>query len=221
MRTTLDIDDDVLAVARSRAEREHSSIGRVLSALARDALQSTATGAAPAARNAPPAADYRRQPAGDARTGQSVARRAALMAYLLDVNVLIALLDPAHVRHGTAHAWFERTGQAAWATCPLTENGVLRLVGHPKYPNTRGVPAVVASLVAQPRAHPGHTFWPDNVSMPDPQQVDPRRLLSVAQLTDTCLLARARLHDGKQASFDRRLVTDAVPNGARYLALIA
>lgn len=143
------------------------------------------------------------------------------MTYLLDVNVLIALLDPAHVQHDTAHAWFERTGQAAWATCPLTENGVLRIVGHPKYPNTPGVPAVVASLVAQLRAHPGHTFWPDNVSLLDPQQVDPSRLLSVAQLTDTYLLALARLHDGKLASFDRRLVTDAVPNGVRYLALIA
>lgn len=54
MRTTLDIDDDVLAVARSRAEREHSSIGRVLSALARAALQSTTTGPAPAARNGLP-----------------------------------------------------------------------------------------------------------------------------------------------------------------------
>ncbi|MXN78919.1 CopG family transcriptional regulator [Burkholderia sp. 4701] len=39
MRTTLDIDDDVLAIARARAEREHVSIGRVLSALARAALR--------------------------------------------------------------------------------------------------------------------------------------------------------------------------------------
>ncbi|RQS65472.1 CopG family transcriptional regulator [Burkholderia sp. Bp8963] len=41
MRTTLDIDDDVLAIARARAEREHVSIGRVLSALARAALRPT------------------------------------------------------------------------------------------------------------------------------------------------------------------------------------
>jgi hypothetical protein len=39
MRTTLDIDDDVLALARSRADREHVSIGRVISQLARAALQ--------------------------------------------------------------------------------------------------------------------------------------------------------------------------------------
>ncbi|QCP55081.1 CopG family transcriptional regulator [Trinickia violacea] len=52
MRTTLDIDDDVLAVVRARAEREHLSIGRVLSTLARTALQPSA--AAPATRNGLP-----------------------------------------------------------------------------------------------------------------------------------------------------------------------
>jgi uncharacterized protein len=142
------------------------------------------------------------------------------MTWLLDVNVLIALLDAAHVQHDAAHSWFGRVGHASWASCPLTENGVLRIVGHPKYPNTPGVPAVVAPLVTQLRAHPGHTFWPDSVSLLDPQQVDPSRLLSAAQLTDTHLLALARLHDGKLASFDRWLVTDAVPNGARYFELI-
>jgi hypothetical protein len=142
------------------------------------------------------------------------------MTYLLDVNVLIALLDPAHVQHDAAHAWFGRVGHASWASCPLTENGVLRIIGHPKYPNTLGSPAAVAPLVKQLRAHPGHAFWPDDVSLLDPQQVDPSRLLSAAQLTDTYLLALARLHDGRLASFDRRLVTDAVPNGARHVELI-
>jgi hypothetical protein len=52
MRTTLDIDDDVMAVVRARAEREHVSIGRVLSTLARAALQPTA--AAPTTRNGLP-----------------------------------------------------------------------------------------------------------------------------------------------------------------------
>ena len=50
-----------------------------------------------------------------------------MTTYLLDVNVLIALTDPAHVQHEPAHDWFARTGQRAWATCPLTENGLLRI----------------------------------------------------------------------------------------------
>jgi predicted nucleic acid-binding protein len=58
------------------------------------------------------------------------------VTFLLDVNVLIALIDPGHVAHDDAHAWFQAEGQAGWSTCPLTENGVVRIVGNPKYPNS-------------------------------------------------------------------------------------
>ena len=143
------------------------------------------------------------------------------MTYLLDVNVLIALLDPGHVQHDTAHAWFGRIGQTSWATCPLTENGVLRIIGSPRYPNTPGSPAAVAPLVAQLRAHPGHRFWPDDVSLLDPQHVDTTRLLATDQVTDTYLLALARAHDGTLITFDRRLVVGAVPVGAKHLELLA
>jgi uncharacterized protein len=145
--------------------------------------------------------------------------------YLLDVNVLIALIDPAHVQHDAAHAWFAAQGfgaggRAAWATCPLTENGVLRIVGHARYPNTPGSPAAIAPLVMQLRQLPGHVFWPDDVSLVDPVHVDVSRLLSAAQVADTYLLALACAHGGQLATFDRRLVTDAVRHGARGLALI-
>lgn len=39
MRTTLSIDDDVLLAAKSLAQREHRSVGAVISALARQALR--------------------------------------------------------------------------------------------------------------------------------------------------------------------------------------
>lgn len=142
------------------------------------------------------------------------------MAYLLDINVLIALLDPAHVQHQPAHDWFGQIGRVSWASCPLTENGVLRIIGHPKYPNNPGTPAAVAPLVMQLRTHPGHVFWPDDISLLDTQQANSSRLLSAAQLTDTYLLALARYHKGELATFDRRLVTDAVPDGSRHLEII-
>jgi uncharacterized protein len=142
------------------------------------------------------------------------------VTYLLDVNVLIALIDPAHVQHDTAHNWFAAHGQAAWATCPLTENGVLRIVGHARYPNTPGSPAAVAPLMAQLRQLPGHVFWPDDLSLTDPVWIDASRLLCAAQVTDSYLLALARAHGGQLASFDRRLVTDAVRDGAHGLHLI-
>ena len=50
------------------------------------------------------------------------------MRYLLDVNVPIALVDPAHVHHDPVHDWFAKVGARAFATCPITENGLLQAV---------------------------------------------------------------------------------------------
>ncbi|MFX0537952.1 hypothetical protein ACQBAT_04260 [Ornithinimicrobium sp. Y1847] len=44
MRTTLTIDDDILAAARERARREGRTVGQVLSDLARDSLTGAGTG---------------------------------------------------------------------------------------------------------------------------------------------------------------------------------
>ncbi|HWH80959.1 MAG TPA: TA system VapC family ribonuclease toxin [Burkholderiaceae bacterium] len=140
--------------------------------------------------------------------------------FLLDVNVLIALVDPAHVQHDPAHEWFAAQGHPAWATCPLTENSVLRIVGNTRYPNSPGTPAAVAPLLATLRTLRGHVFWPDDISLLDAERADAARLLSSAQITDTYLLAPACAHGGQLASFDRRLVKDAVRGGARRLHLI-
>jgi predicted nucleic acid-binding protein len=59
------------------------------------------------------------------------------VTFLLDLNVLIALIDPTHISHDTAHDWFSAEALDGWATCPLVENGVIRIVAHPRYPNAR------------------------------------------------------------------------------------
>jgi hypothetical protein len=140
--------------------------------------------------------------------------------FLLDVNVLIALIDPAHVQHDRAHGWFAAVGGAAWATCPLTENGILRIVGHARYPNSPGTPAAVAELMAGLRRLPGHEFWPDDLTLFDSRRIDATRLLDSAQVTDSYLLALAALHGGQLATLDRRLVTGAVVNGGDAIHLI-
>jgi toxin-antitoxin system PIN domain toxin len=143
-----------------------------------------------------------------------------LIRFLLDINVLIALIDPAHVQHDTAHKWFAAKGEKAWATCPITENGVLRIVGHPRYPNFPGSPAAVAELLTVFRGLPGHSFWPDDLSLLDLEHVNTARLLDSGQVTDSYLLALACAHNGQLASFDQRLVTDAVVDGRQALHLI-
>ena len=142
------------------------------------------------------------------------------MTYLLDVNVLIALIDPGHVAHNAAHGWFQASGHRAWATCPLTENGVIRIVGNPKYPNTPGSPAAATGIVKALRALPGHRFWPDDLSLVDAIHVDASHILTSAQVTDTYLLALARSKEGKLATLDRRLITTAVRGGKAALHLI-
>jgi hypothetical protein len=140
--------------------------------------------------------------------------------YLLDVNVLIALIDPAHVQHDRAHGWFAAKGKKAWATCPLTENGVLRIVGHPRYPSSPGTPAAVAELMSILLGLGGHEFWPDDVSLLDEKRADGTHLLDSGQVTDSYLLALACAHGGRLATFDKHLVTDAVIDGRRALHLI-
>jgi uncharacterized protein len=141
-------------------------------------------------------------------------------AFLLDVNVLIALLDPAHVHHLAAHRWFSAKGRKQWATCPLTENSVMRILGDQRYPNSLGNPAAVAVILAEFFALPGHLFWPDDISILDRQKLDPARLLSSHQVTDSYLLALARAHGGQLATLDRRLISDAVKSGSAALHLI-
>lgn len=140
--------------------------------------------------------------------------------YLLDVNVLIALVDPAHVQHDVSHEWFGRVGHKAFATCPITENGLLRIVGHPKYPNSPGPPSTVASALATIRALSGHAFWADSISLADSNFVDASLLSSNARVTDSYLLALARAHKGRLATLDHKLATEVVPEGKASLALI-
>lgn len=142
------------------------------------------------------------------------------MSYLLDVNVLIALVDPAHVQHDQAHDWFARVGHKGFATCPITENGLLRIVGHPKYPNSPGSPSVVLDSLTAMRGLQGHSFWADDITLTDAGRVHAARLSSHSQVTDSYLLALALAHGGRLASLDRRLVVDAVVDGGAALELI-
>ena len=119
-----------------------------------------------------------------------------MTTFLLDVNVLIALIDPAHVQHDQAHDWFSRSGRKSFATCPITENGLLRIVGHPKYPNSPGPPSIVAQSLAAIRALAGHEFWADKISIVDDAHVSAALLTSHSRVTDSYLLALARAHGG-------------------------
>ncbi len=142
------------------------------------------------------------------------------MTFLLDVNVLIALIDPAHVGHDAAHAWFEAEGRHDWASCPITQNGVIRIVGHPRYPNTTGSPAEAATIVRRLCALDGHRFWPDDVNPLENAAIDPSEIRTPGQVTDSYLLALASVHGGKLATFDRKISVRAVRGGRAALHVL-
>jgi uncharacterized protein len=135
------------------------------------------------------------------------------MRSLLDVNVLIALLDPHHVRHGDAHAWFQEHAGAGWATCPLTENGVVRVLGHQRYPGSAGSIETIANLLSILTESPHHAFWADDITILDDRRLIRSRLGSSSRLTDAYLLALAVKNAGRLVTFDRRLSTEAVVGG--------
>jgi len=143
------------------------------------------------------------------------------MTYLLDINVLIALMDSSHIEHNRAHEWFDAIGRHSWSTSPITENGALRVLSHPRYSNSPGSPAVIAQMLQEFCTLSGHVFWPDDITLLDPRRVDASRLLATTQITDSYLLAVAVAHGGQLATFDRRLIADAVHDGLKGLHRIA
>lgn len=143
-----------------------------------------------------------------------------MTVHLLDANVLIALIDGRHVANPLVTEWFSDNARTGWASCPLTQNAVLRIVGGPGYRNTPGSPAAVGRNLADLLTHAGHEFWPDDISLLDETIFVPDRLTSSGQLTDTYLLGLAVRRNGRLATLDRRLVANAVRNGARHLHVI-
>ena len=119
-----------------------------------------------------------------------------------------------------AHDWFAREGRSCWATCPITENGLVRIIANPKYPNALSTAADAMTLLAQLASLPGHFFWPDDISLRDADRFSAAQMLTARQVTDRYLLALAVSKGGRLATLDRRLSAVAVNEGARRLHLI-
>lgn len=135
------------------------------------------------------------------------------MIALLDVNVLVALFDPDHVHHVVAHDWLAENGESGWASCPITENGALRVLANPTLELQVSL-GDLARLLQRFCERSRHQFWPDDVSLLDSSAVDVGHIRGFKQLTDAYLLALAVKHGGRLVTFDDRIPLAAV-NGAR------
>jgi len=133
------------------------------------------------------------------------------MRALPDVNVLIALFDAAHQHHDRAHQWFEANLPHGWASCPLTENGVVRILSNPRY--SPGFHRSVAEIVEDLHtaiAQTNHRFWPDGLSLRDRARFSAERIQGHRQITDTYLLALAVSHRGCLVTLDARIDPETV-----------
>lgn len=133
---------------------------------------------------------------------------------LLDVNVLLALFDEDHVDHGRAREWLKADIRGGWASCAITQNGFVRIISQPRYPNPVS-PAAAISRLAKATATEHHEFWPCSVSLVDDTVIDRSRVHSTRQVTDAYLLALATAHRGRFVTFDRSISLAVAPGAGQ------
>lgn len=133
------------------------------------------------------------------------------MADLYDVNALLALFDEEHEKHDLVNTWFNRNLEQGWASCPLTQNGYLRVRSQPSYPRPLNLAEAYAQLLdATSSQH--HQFIADDISLLDDTLVRFQDLAGPRQLTDVYLLTLAVAHDARLVTLDRRI---PLMNGVR------
>ena len=133
------------------------------------------------------------------------------MRVLLDTRVLIALLDENHLFHTRAHDWFEQNVADGWASCPITENGAVRILTGAGYRVREPiVPAEAIKALRDFAQRTSHEFWPEAISIRESDIFVADRIHSANQITDLYLLALAIKNGGRLATLDSRITLNAV-----------
>lgn len=129
---------------------------------------------------------------------------------LLDINVLVALFDPDHVHHELAHDWFADHRGHGWASCPITQNGLVRVLSNPRYGSPVSGLRAVRDAVKRLLSSKDHEFWPDDVSIADDGLFNVSGMVGHRQITDVYLLGLARKRNGHLVTLDRSIPLRAV-----------
>jgi toxin-antitoxin system PIN domain toxin len=127
--------------------------------------------------------------------------------FLLDVNVLIALLWPPHEAHARAQRWFAKNAAHGWTTCAMTQAGFVRIVSNPAFSRRVVSPADAVEVLEGSLKHPAHRFWTHDIGMSEAVAPFGRRLLGHQQITDAYLLGLAIHKKGKLVTLDAGLAS--------------
>lgn len=144
-----------------------------------------------------------------------------MSGFLLDVNVLISLLWPAHTHHDTAQKWFAAKSTKGWATTPITQAAFVRIVSNPAFSKDAVAPDVALELLLQNLGHRHHRFWPDDLSYGEAVADFRPRLTGHRQVTDAYLLGLARHHKGKLATFDQAIASLPARDEQKFIELLS
>jgi toxin-antitoxin system PIN domain toxin len=130
--------------------------------------------------------------------------------YLLDVNVVVSLIIRTHSHYPKASDWFLSEGQDNWCTCPIVENGALRVSLNTLIDGAPLPASLIVGAIDNLKSRGQHVFLPDDISILDITVFDHDLIATKNQITDTYVLALAAKHDAVLATFDRKLATGAV-----------
>lgn len=125
--------------------------------------------------------------------------------YLLDVNVLVALLWPNHMHHGAVIRWFGSDGKRQFATCPLTELGFARLSCNPAAVGKAITFSAALATLAGVSRMPNHHFLSETAQLQSTLLPIAAHVVGHRQVSDAYLIALARIHGAKLATLDARI----------------
>jgi toxin-antitoxin system PIN domain toxin len=128
-------------------------------------------------------------------------------AFLLDVNVLIAMTWPAHRAHGKVQQWLAHRTREKWATCPFTEAAFVRILSNPAFSPDALTPADAVALLRSNLAHPAHQFWPGDIGLLDAIAYCEPRIIGHQQITDAYLLGLAFHRKEKLVTLDSSIAS--------------
>jgi len=142
-----------------------------------------------------------------------------MKGYLLDTNLLIALLWPSHKRHELAVKWFVRCRGKGWATCPFTQAGFVRIVSNPAFSRDAVQPREATHVLGANTAAGDHQFWPDEAPFAEAVAFAGVRLIGHQQVTDAYLLGLAIRRGGVLATLDEHIAGLMEPRSTERSAL--
>ena len=129
-----------------------------------------------------------------------------MTAFLFDVNVLIALMWPAHEGHAQVQHWFSRNAREGWATCPFTQAAFVRILSNPAFSPDAVTPREAVKVLTGNLKHPSHRFWADAISLAQAVEPFDDRLIGHKQVSDAYLLGLAIYKKGKLVTLDRSVL---------------